>query len=40
MTENNNVGVGFGVMILKDGKILLGQRHEDPNKADSELHGE
>lgn len=40
MTENNNIGVGFGVMILRDGKILLGQRHEDPNKADSELHGE
>jgi 8-oxo-dGTP diphosphatase len=34
------VGVGFGVMILKDNKVLLGQRHEDPDKADSELHGE
>ena len=27
-------------MMIKDGKILLGRRHEDPNKADSELHGE
>ncbi len=40
MTENTNVGVGFGVMILRNGKILLGQRHVDPAKADSELHGE
>ena len=34
------VGVGFGVMLVKDGKILLGKRHSDPEKADSELHGE
>lgn len=34
------IGVGFGVMILRDGKVLLGQRHIDPTKADSELHGE
>lgn len=34
------IGVWFGVMILRDGKILLGQRHFDPKKADSELHGE
>ncbi len=34
------VGVGFGVMIYRDGKVLLGQRHEDPKKASSELHGE
>ena len=33
-------GVGVGVMILKDNKVLLGKRHSDPNKADSELHGE
>lgn len=37
---NKKVGVGFGVMMLKDGKVLLGQRHYDPQKADSELHGE
>lgn len=40
MVENNNIGVGFGVMILRNGKILLWQRHMDPAKADSELHGE
>lgn len=40
MVENNNIWVGFWVMILKDGKVLLGQRHVDPAKADSELHGE
>lgn len=34
------VGAGFGVMLLRDGKILLGQRHADPEKASSELHGE
>ncbi|MDD3102441.1 MAG: NUDIX domain-containing protein [Patescibacteria group bacterium] len=34
------VGVGFGVMLIKEGKILLGKRHVDPEKADSELHGE
>lgn len=33
-------GVGVGVMILKDNKILLGKRHSNPDKADSELHGE
>jgi len=34
------VKVGVGVMILKDNKVLLGKRGEDPEKADSELHGE
>jgi len=38
--EIPKVRVGFGVMILKNNKILLGQRHLDPAKADSELHGE
>ncbi len=33
-------GVGVGVMILENNKILLGQRHVDSDKADSELHGE
>ena len=32
--------VGTGAMILRDGKVLLGKRHDDPEKADSELHGE
>ena len=34
------IGVGVGVMILKDGFVLLGKRNDDPEKADSELHGE
>ena len=38
--DKPRVGVGFGVMILKDNKILLGKRHEDPEKADSKLNGE
>jgi 8-oxo-dGTP diphosphatase len=32
--------VGVGIMLLKDGKILMGKRHDDPEKADSQLHGE
>lgn len=38
--ENIKIGVGFGVMIIKENKVLLGQRHFDATKADSELHGE
>ncbi|MDO8524685.1 MAG: NUDIX domain-containing protein [bacterium] len=38
--QNKRVGVGFGVLILKDNKVLLGKRHDDAQKADSELHGE
>jgi 8-oxo-dGTP diphosphatase len=33
-------GVGFGIMILKGEKILLGKRHDSPEKASSLLHGE
>jgi len=40
MSGQYKVGVGFGVMMFKDGQVLLGRRHEDPEKADSELHGE
>jgi 8-oxo-dGTP diphosphatase len=32
-------GVGCAVMLLKDGKVLLGHRHDDPEKADSMLNG-
>jgi len=32
--------VGVGVMVLRDNKVLLGKRHGDPKRADSELHGE
>jgi 8-oxo-dGTP diphosphatase len=39
MEEQKKIGVGFGVMILKNGKILLGKRHEDPEKASSQLKG-
>ncbi|MBW2993513.1 NUDIX domain-containing protein [Candidatus Woesearchaeota archaeon] len=34
------MGAGFGIMILKDNKVLLGKRHDDAEKADSLLHGE
>lgn len=33
--EKKRVGAGFGIVLEKDGKILLGRRHEDPDKADS-----
>jgi 8-oxo-dGTP diphosphatase len=38
--ENKKPGIGVGIMILKDDKVLLGKRHSNPDKADSELHGE
>ena len=39
--QKKKVGAGFGVMILnKEGKVLLGKRHDDPVKADSALRGE
>ena len=38
--ENKKMGNGFGVLVTKDNKVLLGQRHVDPAKADSVLHGE
>ncbi|MBI4093185.1 MAG: NUDIX domain-containing protein [Candidatus Kerfeldbacteria bacterium] len=38
--QNNSVGVGVGVILEKDGKILLGRRHPDAKKAGSALHGE
>ncbi len=36
----NQVGVGVGILIIKDGKFLAGLRNPDPKKADSKLHGE
>jgi len=33
-------GVGIATLIIKDNKVLLGKRHDDPIKADSALHGE
>jgi 8-oxo-dGTP diphosphatase len=38
--ETKKMGCGFGVMIIKDNKILLGQRHIDPEKASSLMNGE
>jgi len=35
----NRPGAGVGVMVLKDNKVLLGKRHVEPEKADSELQG-
>ena len=31
---------GFGVILLRDDEVLLGKRHDDPEKASSMLHGE
>jgi 8-oxo-dGTP diphosphatase len=39
MSSPQKIGVGFGVMLIKDKKVLLGKRHDDPDKADSLLHG-
>lgn len=33
--EKKKVGAGLGVILIRDGKILLGKRHPDPDKADS-----
>jgi 8-oxo-dGTP diphosphatase len=38
--NNKKVGVGVGVMLLKDGKVLLGKRHEDNRISKSVLGGE
>jgi len=38
--SNKKPGVGVGIMILKDNRVLLGKRHDDPEKASSLLHGE
>lgn len=38
--ENKKMGIGVGVMLLRGDKVLLGRRHEDAEKADSDLHGE
>ncbi len=40
MIENRKMGIGCGIMILKNNQVLLGQRHDDPKKADSLLHGQ
>ena len=40
MEHKNFVRGGFGVLVFREGKLLLGKRHDDAVKADSELHGE
>ena len=35
MEEKKRVGGGCGALLERDGKILLGMRHPDPDKADS-----
>ncbi|MEK7081165.1 MAG: NUDIX domain-containing protein [Patescibacteria group bacterium] len=35
MEEKKRVGAGFGVILKREEKILLGLRHPDPDKADS-----
>ena len=34
------MGFGACIILLKDNKILLGKRHDDPEKADSLLQGQ
>ncbi len=38
--SEKKVGVGTGIMLLRDGKVLFGFRNPDYRKAGSELHGE
>jgi 8-oxo-dGTP diphosphatase len=38
--EKNQPRAGCGVMVVRNNKVLLGRRHSDPKKADSQLHGE
>ncbi|MDP3975283.1 MAG: NUDIX domain-containing protein [Candidatus Jorgensenbacteria bacterium] len=38
--SEKRIGVGCGVMILKEGKVLLGLRHPNHEKAGSALRGE
>ena len=33
--KEKRVGAGVGVILIQDGRILLGKRHADPDKADS-----
>jgi len=40
MADKKRVGAGFGIMLLNKYKqVLLGRRHDDPEKADSALNG-
>ncbi|MFA4946477.1 MAG: NUDIX domain-containing protein [Candidatus Micrarchaeia archaeon] len=37
--QKRRPGVGFGVLLLRNGRVLLGKRHDDPAKASSLLDG-
>ncbi|MEX1027886.1 MAG: NUDIX domain-containing protein [Candidatus Paceibacterota bacterium] len=39
-TEHGTFGVGVGVMIKRENAVLLGKRHDDRDKADSDLEGQ
>lgn len=39
MEKPRVMGVGFGVMLTRNGKMILGKRHVDPEKASSLLGG-
>ncbi|MEX0672930.1 MAG: NUDIX domain-containing protein [Candidatus Paceibacterota bacterium] len=39
-TEHGIFGVGVGVMIKRGNTVLLGKRHSDRDKADSDLEGQ
>ncbi len=39
MKQKKKIGVGFGVMIFRNGKVLLGKRHKNPEKASTQLEG-
>lgn len=39
MDKPRVMGVGFGVMLTRNGKMILGKRHVDPEKASSLLGG-
>ncbi len=39
-SQNKQPGAGVGIMVIKNGRVLLGKRHSDPEKASSLLHGE
>ena len=36
----HKVGAGIGILVIKNGKVLLGRRTEDVSKGTTELHGE
>lgn len=38
--EKKRVGAGLGVLMIRNGRVLLGKRDDDPVKASSELRGE